>query len=106
MNVWKNNILRMTFQKSLLPALPSDLAVSFYIQAHKLTFAVYLMSQTQGGVKFESFQAESCVPWLSDVLLHYTDAIQLCQQLKDKIMVFAQYKDANLLGSRCGSPDS
>jgi len=92
--------------RSLLPVMPSDLAVSFYIQAHKLIFAVYLMSQAQGNVKFDSYQAECPAPWLSEVLLHYSDALQLCQQLKDKIMVFSQYKDGNLLGSQCASPDS
>jgi len=91
--------------KSLLPALPAELAVSFYIQAHKLIFAVYVMTQAQGDVKFDSFQTDCCVPWLSEVLLHYSDALQLCQQLKDKILVFSQYKDGNLLGSQCASPD-
>lgn len=90
--------------KSLIPALPAELAVSFYIQAHKLVFAVYAMTQAQGDVRFDCFQMECCAPWLSEVLLHYADALQLCQQLKDKIMVFSQYKDANI-GSQCTSPD-
>jgi len=92
--------------KSLIPNLPSDLTVSFYIQAHKLIFAVYLLSQAQGHVKFDTFQAECSVPWLSEVIALFSDALQLCQQLKDKITVFLQYKDANLLGSRCISPAS
>jgi hypothetical protein len=100
------NLMSSRNMKSLLPALPSDLAVSFYIQAHKLIFAVYLISQAQGNIKFDSFQAECNVPWLSDVLIHYDDALQLCQQLKDKILVFSQYKDVNPLGSNCSSPDS
>jgi len=92
--------------KSLIPNLPSDLTISFYIQAHKLIFAVYLLSQQQGHVRFDTFQAECSVPWLNEVIVLYSDALQLCQQLKDKITVFSQYKDANLLGSHCASPDS
>jgi hypothetical protein len=92
--------------KSLLPQLPPDVVVSFYIQAQKLYFAVYLLSQAQGSVKFDVFQAECTIPWLSKTILLYTDALQLCQELKDKITVFSQYKDANLLGSRSVSPDS
>jgi len=71
--------------KSLMPNLPSDLTVSFYIQAHKLIFAVYLLSQAAGHVKFDTFQAECSVPWLNDVIVLYSDALQLCQQLKDKV---------------------
>ena len=73
------------FQKSLLPPLPPDVVVSFYIQAQKLFFAVYLLSQTQGNVKFDVFQAECTIPWLSEAILLYSDALQLCQQLKDKV---------------------
>ncbi|KAG8199807.1 hypothetical protein JTE90_000899 [Oedothorax gibbosus] len=85
--------------KSLQPPLPPDLAVSFYVQSHKLVFAVYhiLSKEAQGPPKFDVFQAESSVPWLSEVLVLFTVSLQLCQQLKNKVAVFAQYKEMNLL---------
>lgn len=83
--------------KSLQPPLPSDLAVSFYVQSHKLVFAVYhiISKDAQGQTKFDVFQAESSVPWLSEVLVLFTVSLQLCQQLKDKVAVFSQYKELN-----------
>lgn len=39
------------FQKSLQPPLPNDLAISFYIQAHKLVCAVYHMYKDSSGQK-------------------------------------------------------
>lgn len=101
-------------QKSLQPALPNDLAISFYVQSHKLICAVYFMQKDpQGQTKFDIFQvtwenllihhdfnllfsylkAETSVPWLSEVLVLFTVALQFCQQLKDKVSVFTQYKD-------------
>lgn len=37
-------------------------------------------------MKFDSCQAECSVPWLNEVLILFTVALQLCQQLKDKVM--------------------
>ncbi|CAL4061801.1 unnamed protein product, partial [Meganyctiphanes norvegica] len=79
--------------KSLTPPLPGDLAVSFYLQAHKLVLAVYHLSNAAGTMKFESVQAECSVPWLSPVLVCFTTALHLAHQLRDKISVFSQYKD-------------
>lgn len=36
-------------------------------------------------MKFDSCQAEFSVPWLNEVLVLFTVALQLCQQLKDKV---------------------
>lgn len=72
-------------QKSLAPNLPDDLAISFYLQSHKLIFAVYQLTNIQGTMKFDSCQAECSVPWLNEVLVLFTVALQLCQQLKDKV---------------------
>lgn len=88
--------------KSLSPNLPDDLAISFYLQSHKLIFAAYQLSNIQGTMKFDSSQAECSVPWLNEVLVLFTVALQLCQQLKDKIAVFSQYKDFTV-GSRSPS---
>uniref|UniRef100_A0A0K8TM40 Protein rogdi n=1 Tax=Tabanus bromius TaxID=304241 RepID=A0A0K8TM40_TABBR len=89
--------------KALSPNLPEDLAISFYLQSHKLIFAVYQLINIQGTMKFDSCQAEYSVPWLNEILVLFTVAMQLSQQLKDKISVFAQYKDFTV-GSR--SPSS
>lgn len=71
--------------KSLSPNLPEDLAISFYIQSHKLIFAAYQLTNIQGQMKFESCQTECSVQWLNDVLVLFTVSLQLCQQLKDKV---------------------
>lgn len=73
---------------SLAPNLPDDLAISFYLQSHKLIFAVYQLVNVQGTMKFDSHQAECTVPWLNDVLVLLTIALQLCQQLHDKVIIF------------------
>lgn len=80
---------KLFFQKSLQPNLPEDLAISFYIQSHKLVFAVYQLSNVQGTMKFDSHQAECSVPWLNEALVLLTVALQLCQQLKDKVNIIA-----------------
>lgn len=72
-------------QKSLSPNLSEDLAISFYLQSHKLIFAVYQLTNIQGTMKFDSCQAEFSVPWLNEVLVLFTVGLQLCQQLKDKV---------------------
>ncbi|KAK3873633.1 hypothetical protein Pmani_024383 [Petrolisthes manimaculis] len=79
--------------KSLTPPLPGDIAVSFYLQAHKLVLAVYHLSSVGGTMKFESVQAECSIPWLSPVLVCFTTALHLTHQLRDKISVFSQFKD-------------
>ncbi|XP_042909172.1 protein rogdi isoform X2 [Parasteatoda tepidariorum] len=53
-----------------------------------------------GKLEFQSAEevihAESSVPWLSEVLVLFTVSLQLCQQLKNKVAVFAQYKEMNV----------
>lgn len=70
---------------SLAPNLPDDLAISFYLQSHKLIFAVYKLKNIQGTMKYDSCQAECSIPWLNEVLIVLTIALQLCQQLIDKV---------------------
>jgi len=80
--------------KVLQPHAPHDLAISFYIQSHKLICAVYLITRdSQNNIRFESISAETSVPWLSQALVLFTICLQFCQQLKDKIAVFVQYKE-------------
>lgn len=82
-----DELMKSRNMKSLSPNLPEDLAISFYIQSHKLIFAAYQLSNNQGTMKFESTQAETSVPWLNEVLVLFTVALTLCQQLKDKVSV-------------------
>jgi len=98
-----DDLIKSRNMKSLSPNLPEDLAISFYIQSHKLIFATYQIVSTNGVVKFDSNHAECSVPWLNEVLVLFTVALQLCQQIKDKICVFSQYKDFTV-GSRPCSP--
>jgi len=78
--------------KSLVPPLPREVAVSFYLQSWKLIFAVYHMVTDKGVSKFDRYQAECVVPWVNDVLLLLTVAMQTSQQLRDKMDIFQQYK--------------
>jgi len=77
--------------KSLVPPLPREVAVSFYLQSWKLIFAVYHMVVDKGVSRFDRYQAECVVPWINDVLLMFTVALQTGQQLKDKLTIFQQY---------------
>ncbi|XP_055703108.1 protein rogdi isoform X1 [Phlebotomus papatasi] len=97
-----DELMKSRNMKSLSPNLPEDLAISFYLQSHKLIFAVYQLTNIQGTMKFDSYQGECSVPWLNEVLVLFTVSLQLCQQLKDKISVFSQYKDFTV-GSRSAS---
>lgn len=85
--MFSSNSFSCNLQKSLAPNLPDDLAISFYLQSHKLIFAVYQLTNIQGTMKFDSCQAECSVPWLNEVLVLFTVALQLCQQLKDKVCI-------------------
>jgi len=77
--------------KSLVPPLPREVAVSFYLQSWKLIFAVYHMVVDKGVSRFDRYQTECVVPWVNDVLLLFTVALQTAQQLKDKLTIFQQY---------------
>lgn len=80
--------------KVLHPLPPHDIAISFYIQSHKLVCAVYHISKdAANNTKYESIQAETSIPWLSQALVLFTVCLQFCQQLKDKLAVFIQYRD-------------
>lgn len=88
-----DDLIKSRNMKALAPNLAEDLAISFYIQSHKLVFAVYQLSNSHGTMKYDCAQSECSVPWLNEVLVLLTVGLQLCQQIKDKICVFSQYKD-------------
>jgi hypothetical protein len=68
-----------------VPPLPADVAVSFYLQSHKLVVASYHLSHHHGHTRFEMVQADTSLLWLSQVLVLLTTALQICQQVKDKV---------------------
>jgi len=80
--------------KAFKPALPNDTVLSFYIQAQRLVLAVYhLYVNTAQKIDISSrHQVECQVPWLNDILVYFTIALQMCQQLRDKLVVFDQYE--------------
>ena len=76
------------FQRGLVPTIPPELALSFYLQSWKLIFAVYhiVMDPKTNTSKFNRYQAEAVIPWVNDVVLYLTIALQTAQQLKDKVI--------------------
>jgi protein rogdi len=94
-----DELMKSRNMKSLSPNLPEDLALSFYIQSHKLIFATYQLTNNQGTMKFESTQAECSVPWLNEVLVLFTVALTLCQQLKDKVRQAPGARSSRLLNA-------
>jgi len=83
---------------SLDPALPQDTVLSFYIQSSNLILTAYQLSSSGSSSSSSSksdainvrFQSESPVAWFHEVLTLFSIALQLCQQLKDKITVLQQ----------------
>lgn len=83
---------------SLDPALPQDTVLSFYIQSSNLILTAYQLSSSGSSsssiAKSDAinvrFQSESPVAWFHEVLTLFSIALQLCQQLKDKITVLQQ----------------
>ncbi|CAL1543648.1 unnamed protein product [Lymnaea stagnalis] len=77
------------------PALPSDIAISFYIHTSKLVLALYCLHQN-GQHKLEKveithrIQVEAMVKWLNEAIIFFTLSLQQCQQLKDKLMAVSQ----------------
>jgi len=81
--------------KGLQPPIPNELVLSFYLSGWKLILAVYhiVVDPKTNVSKFNRYQAECVIPWVNDVLLLLTVALQATQQIKDKIKVFSQYPD-------------
>ena len=77
---------------SLVPSLPREVAVSFYLQSFRLIFAVYHMVTDKGISRFDRYEASCVVPWVNQALLLLTVSMQTAQQLRDKIDIFRQYK--------------
>ena len=86
----------ISFQKSLIPPLSPELAVSFYLQNGKLMFAVYhVVPETKtGGSKFNRYQADCIIPWVNDVIFLLSVALQKSQELVDKVNTV--WKDSSI----------
>ena len=80
-----NYVIIFVLQKGFNPALSNELALSFYVQSFKLIFAVYHITTERGITKFNRYQAECVIPWISQVLQLLTSGLQTAQQLKDKV---------------------
>ncbi|XP_055345555.1 protein rogdi-like [Paramacrobiotus metropolitanus] len=78
-------------RRHFVPPLPADMSASFYLQAHKLVFALYQILPGTG--KFDCYQGEVSIPWLTESLVLLTVALQTCQQLLDKMNIFMQNLD-------------
>ncbi|GAV05677.1 hypothetical protein RvY_15771 [Ramazzottius varieornatus] len=78
-------------RRHFVPPLPNDMSASFYIQAHKMIFALYQVLPS--AQNFDCFQAEVSIPWLTEVMVLLTVALQSCQQLLDKVNIFTQNLD-------------
>lgn len=75
--------------QSIRPALPLDFSISFYVQSHNLVCSVYQLSQTSNGPQIRAeYQAELSLPFLTEMLSFLGLALQMCQQLKDKLQTF------------------
>ncbi|KAG9510507.1 Protein rogdi [Fragariocoptes setiger] len=88
--------------QSINPALPLDVTISFYIQAHNIVCSVYqLTKHPQQGIQIkQELKSEASIPILSEVLVFLSLGLQCCQQLKDKVNIFAQYNDLRSSESR------
>ncbi|XP_033108503.1 protein rogdi homolog isoform X2 [Anneissia japonica] len=115
------DIYRNKSTRSLSPQLPPEAMINFFIHCNKLVMVAYYIHQippsrsTQhhrpqpilthpkqsnifevGAARFEvtaQYLVESVVPWLSETLMYFTVALQTCQELKNKIEVFASYQE-------------
>ena len=98
------------------PSLPGEVVVNFHVNCHKLVFTIYVLNtlsappattpqkpQLSGdkiastfehaGKWFEiinRFEVECVVSWLEDAFRLIAIALQLCQQIKDKVGVFSR----------------
>lgn len=76
--------------QSVRPALPLDISISFYVQAHNLVCSVYQLSQSTSGPQIRAeYQAELALPFLSEILVFLSLGLQICQQIKDKLQTFS-----------------
>lgn len=75
--------------QSIRPALPLDFSISFYIQSNNLVCSVYHLLQNSNGPQIRAeYQAEIPLPFLSETLVFLSLGLQMCQQIKDKLMLF------------------
>ncbi|XP_064620863.1 protein rogdi-like [Lineus longissimus] len=90
------------YMKTLNPPVPHDTVLSFYVQAQKLILAVYqlTLNQNQRYDIGARYQVECAVPWLNETIVLFTLALQLCQQLRDKVKVFIR-EDLHPTSPKC-----
>lgn len=80
------DLIRSTSMQSFQPALPGDVAVSFYVHSAKLVLAIYHLHQASSYIEIVSkHQVECTVQWINEAIVLFTVAIQQCQHLADKV---------------------
>lgn len=81
----------------LVPPVPNDTALSFYIHSSKLIMSLYSINMSsQGRTEITSRQQIECtVQWLNEAVMLFTLALQQCQQLRDKISILKQYEEVS-----------
>ncbi|KAL8594507.1 hypothetical protein ACOMHN_024952 [Nucella lapillus] len=80
------------------PAIPQNVALSFYIHGSKVILAIYFL-QMNGHQRMDvsqRIQLEAEVQWLSEAMVLFTVALQQCQQLADKITMVCQCGELDL----------
>lgn len=81
--------------QTLVPPVPNDTALSFYIHSSKLIMSLYNINHTsQGRIEITSRQQLECtVQWLNEAVMLLTLALQQCQRLRDKFSILQQYEE-------------
>ena len=107
-----SELMALGAQRVMNPPIPDELLVHFHVNCDKIVFCVYVLTlltaapnqknvnqdHTQIGHTFEycnrfyevinRIEIICTVPWLKDVIVLFNTAQQLCQQLKDKVIIF------------------
>ncbi|CAF1388938.1 unnamed protein product [Adineta steineri] len=77
------------------PAIPENIAFSFYIQGSKLSFAVYHTSVHGKASGYFKHYIEANVPTLADLLNQLSYMLLQLQQLRDKLRIFDEYQNGS-----------
>jgi len=77
------------------PAIPENIAFSFYIQAAKLSFAVYHTSGQGKSSGYFKHSVEVHVPTIGILLQQLISMLVQLQQLRDKLRIFDEYQNGS-----------
>ncbi|CAF0725593.1 unnamed protein product [Adineta ricciae] len=77
------------------PAIPENIAFSFYVQGSKLSFAVYHTSVQGKSSGYFKHAVEANVSALAELLNHLTFILLQLQQFRDKLRIFDEYQNGS-----------